>query len=153
MGFWHTHTTWAACALLTLPFALLVCKASGGVGVVSLDLRRRPFSWPLSASKEPSLPSARFLARSVFHERDFLYGTGTTETSTGQSERSCLSFGRKWLSGPQQFVKNTVISCDILSVKLVALSCIKRWCISLLALNFSINAGVPWSEQRKFDKT
>lgn len=85
----HTHTTWAACALLTLPFAPVVCKASGGGGVVSLDLRRRPFSWPLSASEEPSLPSARFLARSVFQERDFLYGTGTTETSTGQSKRSC----------------------------------------------------------------
>lgn len=86
-GAWHTHTT-AACALLTLPFALVVCRASGGGGVVSLGLRRRPFSWPLSASEEPSLPSARFRARSVFHERDFLYGTGTTETSTGQSKRS-----------------------------------------------------------------
>lgn len=93
-GFWHTHTS-AACALLTLPFALVVCKASGGGGVVSLGLRRRPFSWPLSASEEPSLPSARFLARSVFHERDFLYGTGTTETSTGQSERSCAARCRR----------------------------------------------------------
>lgn len=94
-GFWHTHTTSAACALLTLPFALVVCRASGGGGVVSLGLRRRPFSWPLSASEEPSLPSARFLARSVFHERDFLYGTGMTETSTGQSERSCAARCRR----------------------------------------------------------
>lgn len=64
-------------ALLTLPFALVAGEASVGGGVVSLGLRRRPFSWPLTPTKEPSFASARFLARSVFHDRDFLYGTGT----------------------------------------------------------------------------
>lgn len=62
--------------LLTLPFALVGGGRVGG-GVVSLGLRRRPFSWPLTPNEEKSLASARFLARSVFHDRDFLYGTVT----------------------------------------------------------------------------
>lgn len=63
--------------LLTLPFALVAGEASGRGGVVSLGLRRRPFSWPLTPTREASLASVRFLARNVFHDRDFLYGTGT----------------------------------------------------------------------------
>lgn len=39
-----THMTSPACALLTLPFALAAGEASGAGGVVSLGLRRRPFS-------------------------------------------------------------------------------------------------------------
>ena len=63
--------------LLTLPFTPVAGEARGGGGVVSLGLRKRPFSWPLTPSEVPSLASARFRARSVFHDRDFLYGTGT----------------------------------------------------------------------------
>lgn len=64
-------------ALLTLPFAPGAGEASRGGGVVSLGLWSRLTSWPLTPTEETSLASARFRARSVFHDRDFLCGTGT----------------------------------------------------------------------------
>lgn len=79
--FWHTHNITSAHrrpALLTLPFTTGSDEANGVGGVISLGLRRRPFSWPLTPTEKASLSSARFLARSVFHDRDFLYSTGTT---------------------------------------------------------------------------
>lgn len=92
--------------LLTLPFAAAAGEGRGAGVVDSLALRRRPFSWTLTPAVEAaSLASARFLARSVFQDRDFLYGTGTTNVKQPiRRERKKELIDQKRLTAEGEFL-------------------------------------------------
>lgn len=150
-GFLGTHImTSPACALLTLPFALVAGEASGGGGVVSLGLRRRPFSWPLTPSEEPSLASARFLARSVFHDRDFLYGTGTRNINRPIREKLSgvqlgLAAEATWLSGLSQNPLYQVWCIHFYSAQLLICSCLVAFLLYLYLCEWNIKPWHIWS--------